>query len=171
MYALIAVLMSVAALVLFWLAHKQEQASGLPGGKVIYADTKNWSAVEAPFYDAALGLTGKPDYLVRQGDQIIPVEVKSTEVAGGPYEGHILQLAAYCLLIARHFRQRPRYGILHYPRRTYRVDYTPQLEAALRKQLAEMRAVENSKEFHRSHTSAGRCKRCGYRSLCTEKLA
>lgn len=171
MYVLIAVLMSVAALVLFWLAHKQEQAAGLPGGKVIYADTKNWSTVEAPFYDAALGLTGKPDYLVQQGDQIIPVEVKSANASGGPYEGHILQLAAYCLLIERNFRKRPRYGILHYPTRTYRIDYTGDLEAALRERLAEMRAAETSPEIHRSHASAGRCIRCGYRSICPEKLA
>ena len=39
--------------------------------------TRGWGKLERPLYDQALDLTGKPDYLVQQNGQIIPVEVKS----------------------------------------------------------------------------------------------
>ncbi|HWT77906.1 MAG TPA: CRISPR-associated protein Cas4, partial [Candidatus Methylomirabilis sp.] len=53
---------------LFWKASRRRAETGLPGGRVIYADPKQWGRVEEPLYDARLGLTGKPDYLVRQGE-------------------------------------------------------------------------------------------------------
>jgi CRISPR-associated exonuclease Cas4 len=167
---LFALLMVLLAIILLWFSRRQEKASGLPGGKVIYADTKTWGAVKEPLYDPALGLTGKPDYLVEQGKLIIPVEVKSSRARHGPYDSHIFQLAAYCLLVERHFRKRPTYGILHYPNRTFRIDYTPGLEAAVHDLLAEMRANESHKEIHRSHETPGRCQHCGFRSECAERM-
>jgi CRISPR-associated exonuclease Cas4 len=167
---LLALFMILLASVLLWFSRKQERASGLPGGQIIYADTNKWGAVKEPFYDPALGLTGKPDYLVEQGSLIIPVEVKSSRAQHGPYDSHIFQLAAYCLLVERHFRKRPTYGILHYPNRTFRIDYTPGLEAAVRELLVDMRAKENNKDIHRSHDTQGRCQHCGFRSECGERL-
>jgi CRISPR-associated exonuclease Cas4 len=168
---LAAFLLAFLAIVLLWLSRKQQLASGLPGGQVIYSDTKSWGAVKEPFYDPALGLTGKPDYLVEQGTQIIPVEVKSSSAQHGPFDSHIFQLAAYCLLVERLFRKRPPYGILHYPNRTFRIDYTSELESAIQDLLADMRAKENNREIHRSHELPGRCQHCGYRTMCGEKLA
>jgi hypothetical protein len=50
------------------------------------------------------GLTGKPDYILREGEELIPVEHKSRLMsAAGAYEGEILQLAAYCLLVEERF--------------------------------------------------------------------
>jgi len=62
---------------LFWQSGRQRKAAGLPGGRVIYTDTHGWGEVEKPLFYQALGLTGKPDYLIQQHGQIIPVEVKS----------------------------------------------------------------------------------------------
>jgi CRISPR-associated exonuclease Cas4 len=165
-----ALLLIFFALILFSLARRTRQASGLPGGTVIYADTRGWGPVEKALYDPALGLTGKPDYLVEQGDQIIPVEVKSTRVNQAPYDSHIYQLAAYCHLVETTFEKRPAYGILHYPNRTYRIDYTPELESDLIDLMIEMRDKERKKEVHRSHQSPQRCHRCGHRELCDQKL-
>jgi CRISPR-associated exonuclease Cas4 len=167
---LFALLFILLAIVLLWLSRKQERAAGLPGGQVIYSDTKKWGAVKEPFYDPALGLTGKPDYLVEQGALLIPVEVKSSHAPHGPYDSHIFQLAAYCLLVERIFRKRPSHGILHYPNRTFRIDFTPELESAVHELLVDMRAKEISREIHRSHDVPGRCQHCGYRSICEEKL-
>lgn len=158
------------AVILLWISRRQEKAGGLPGGRVIYTDTNQWGAVKEPFYDPSLGLTGKPDYLVEQNRQIIPVEVKSSRVRYGPYDSHIYQLASYCLLVERHFRKRPSYGILHYPNQTYRIDYTQELERSLRALLEDMRTRPHHRELHRSHESPARCRNCGYRSACKEKL-
>ena len=76
----LALLLFVLALVLLWQARKRRAESGLPAGRVIYTDTRGWGKPEQAFYDSELGLTGKPDYLVEQKGQIIPVEVKSRRV-------------------------------------------------------------------------------------------
>jgi CRISPR-associated exonuclease Cas4 len=167
---ILAIFVLILALVLLWQANRSQRAIGLPAGRVIYADTRNWGRVEQPLYDAELGLVGKPDYLVETGGQVIPVEVKSSPVTTAPYDAHVFQLAAYCLLVQRHYGKRPAYGILHYPNRTFAIDYTAQLESQLLKLLEEMHAQERRKEVSRSHESAARCSRCGFRTICDQRL-
>lgn len=166
----IAVLITFVALALLWLARKQQQATGLPEGKVISADTRGWLPVAQPLYDPELGLTGQPDYLIQQGKQVIPVEVKSTRALQRPYNTHIYQLAAYCLLIEHAYNARPRYGILHYPDRTYRVDFTRELENAILTLLGHMHAHERQEAPPRSHDSPARCRACGFRFICDQRL-
>lgn len=158
------------AIFLLWQSARQRDATGLPGGQIIYTDTRNWGTVEKPLYDPRLSLAGKPDYLVEQDDLIIPVEVKSTRVTEAPYDSHIYQLAAYCMLVERTFEKRPTYGIIHYPNRTYRVDYTETLESTLLDLLADIRREEHFKSVNRSHQSPQRCAHCGFRDTCDQYL-
>ena len=158
------------AILLFWLSARQRREAGLPGGRVIYTDTRAWGPVEQPLYEAELGLTGKPDYLVERGGQVVPVEVKSGRTPEAPYDAHIFQLAAYCLLVQRTMGRRPPYGIIHYPNRDFAVDYTPQLESALMDVLADMRRDEARTQAARSHEEARRCLRCGFSDLCDQRL-
>jgi CRISPR-associated exonuclease Cas4 len=166
----IALLLFLLALVFFWQSSRQRKEAGLPGGRVIYTDTRGWGKPERPLYDAALGLTGKPDYLVQNGDRLIPVEVKSGRAPDAPYDSHIFQLAAYCLLVERHYGKRPPYGIVHYNDRDFAVDYTPELETSLLDLLAEMRRDETRSDVPRSHEQAARCARCGFRRICDQSL-
>jgi CRISPR-associated exonuclease Cas4 len=165
-----ALLLLIVALLLLWQAGKRQRASGLPAGRIIYADMQHWGAVEKPFYDPTLNLTGKPDYLVQQGDQVIPVEVKTSRISEAPYDAHIFQLAAYCLLVERCLGKRPAYGILHYPNRTFAIDYTPALEEELLSLLSAIQGQSLSKAPERSHEVIGRCSACGYRSICDQSL-
>lgn len=160
----------IAGLALLWLATRKQKSAGLPAGRIIYTDTRGWGPVEEPLYDRSLALVGKPDYLVQQAGQIIPVEVKSSRVAEAPYDAHIFQLAAYCLLVERAYGKRPSHGLLHYTNRTFAIDYTPRLEAALLSLLDEMREADRRKELHRSHEAPARCRSCGYRSTCEQAL-
>lgn len=169
MLLLAAVLITIA-LVLLWQSRRHQKSTGIPAGRIIYTDTRGWGRVEEPLYDPGLGLTGRPDYLVQQKDQLIPVEVKSSRISAAPYDAHIFQLAAYCLLVERVLGKRPPYGILNYPNRTFAIDFTPQLEAALLDLLEEMRLQDRRKEVHRSHDTPARCLACGYRSLCDQAL-
>ncbi len=166
-FAFIAILFGV---LLFWFASRQRQATGLPGGKVIYTDTREWGPVEKPLYDDMLSLTGKPDYLVHQGKMLIPVEVKSSRGPNGPYDSHIYQLAAYCMLVESTYGIRPAHGILKYPDRTYEIEYSRELENNLLDILAEMRKRERQRNVSRSHERVNRCQGCGYRSMCDERL-
>jgi CRISPR-associated exonuclease Cas4 len=160
----------VLALLLLWESSRQRRESGLPAGRVIYTDTRPWGEVEKPLYDPVTGLTGKPDYLVEEKGLWIPVEVKSSYAPAAPYQGHVYQLAAYCLLVEKVSGKRPPYGILRYRNRTYAIDYTTEMEESLRDLLDEMRLAERRGEADRSHEEPARCARCGYRSTCDQKL-
>jgi len=159
------------AFILFWLSSRQCRTSGLPGGRVIYTDTRAWGAIEKPLYYRLLELTGKPDYLVEQNGKIIPVEVKSGRTPEAPYDSHIFQVAAYCLLVEKTYGKRPPYGIIHYPNRDFAVDYTPRLESTLLDVLADMRRDERRANVERSHEEGHRCAHCGFRRTCDQKLA
>lgn len=165
-----AIVLLVLALIVFLLSSRTQQSAGLPGGRVIYADTGKWEAVEKPLYDPVTQITGRPDYVVRQGQQMIPVEVKSGSAPDSPYDSHIFQLAAYCLLVEREFGKRPAYGIIHYGKRTFSVPYTPELESALIDLLTEMRQNDRRKTVARSHEQTARCRGCGYAYTCEQAL-
>ncbi len=167
----VALFLLLLALLLLGFAGRQRRLSGLPGGRVIYTDTRGWGKLEKPLYDAELGLSGRPDYLVEKGGQLIPVEVKTGRAPALPYDSHIFQLAAYCLLVEKTYARRPPYGILHYPGRDFAIDYTPAIESALLDCLAEMRLDERRREVHRSHEEESRCLGCGFRISCEERLA
>jgi CRISPR-associated exonuclease Cas4 len=159
------------ALVLLFISGYQRRSAGLPGGRVIYTDTRAWGAVEKPLFDTHLGLTGKPDYLVEQNGKLIPVEVKTGRTPEAPYDSHIFQVAVYCLLVHKTCGKRPPHGIIHYPNRDFAVDYTPELESALLDLLADIRRDEHRPNVNRSHDDEQRCRRCGYRKACDQKLA
>ena len=63
-----AIVLLVLGLFLLMQAARRRKATGLPGGEVIYADTSQWAPPEKPLYDPHVGLAGKPDYLVKQGE-------------------------------------------------------------------------------------------------------
>lgn len=167
----IALFFLLLAFFFFWQSNRQRKSAGLPGGRVIYTDTRGWGKVEKPLFYQALGLTGKPDYLIRQNEQIIPVEVKSGRAPAAPYDSHIYQLAAYCLLVEKTYGKRPPYGIIHYNDRDFAVDYTQELEASLLDLLIEMKRDEHRKDVARSHEQVSRCARCGFRRVCNQSLA
>ena len=167
----IALALILFAILFFLISGRQRKAAGLPGGRVIYTDTRGWGKLEQPLFYAGLGLTGKPDYLVQQNGQIIPVEVKSGRAPEAPYDSHIFQLASYCLLVEKTYGKRPPYGIIHYNDRDFAVDYTQELESRLLDILVEMKRDTNKKDVPRSHEQASRCARCGYRKACDQRLA
>jgi CRISPR-associated exonuclease Cas4 len=167
----LALLLVLLAILLFWQSSRQRSEAGLPGGRVIYTDTRAWGEVEKPLFAHELGLTGKPDYLVERGGLIIPVEVKTGRTPAAPYDSHIFQVAAYCLLVEKTYGKRPPYGIIHYPGRDFAVDYTEQLESSLLDQLAEIKRDEVRSNVPRSHADPARCRGCGFKKICDESLA
>lgn len=166
---MIALLLMLFALFLLWQGRREQQRAGLPLGRLLYTDLHPLQPTERVLFDPHTGLSGKPDYVVQQGNVLIPVEVKTREAPLQPYLGHIYQVLAYCLLIESHTGHRPPYGILRYRNRTFAVDYTPQAEQTLRDLLAEMQNA-TPRTLVRSHDDAARCARCGYRAHCDQRL-
>ena len=157
-------------LLLLWLAQRGRAHSGLPQGRVIYTDTGGWNRLERPLFSLEFLLTGKPDYLVADGADVIPVEVKSSRAPTQPYPSHILQLAAYCLLVEECYRRRPPYGIIKYADRAFEVDYTSELEDELLATLDDMRDDLDNDDAPRNHDDPARCRACGYHQHCTQAI-
>lgn len=166
-------------------ARRASRQTGLPRGELLYSDTgfpvgrisaieKNQQGVkqEKPLISKTYGLIGKPDYLVRTDEGIIPVEVKSTKCPanGRAYDSHIMQLAAYCLLVEDLIETSVPYGIIRYADREIFIDYTPELRDELIMLLEEMREAFEAEDVHRSHEDARRCSGCSMREVCTESL-
>ncbi len=144
---------------------------GLPAGRVTYVDTGAWDRCERPLFSRQHRLTGRPDYLVRSRQGVIPVEVKSGAAPHQPHPGHVLQLAAYCLLVEEQEGRPPPYGILKYRDRAFEIDYTPTLRSHLVEALDNLRQDLQASEVGRSHDEAGRCQGCSYRGRCDQRLA
>ncbi len=163
------------ALTVLWLARRSHAGTGLPAGRLVYADTTRWRAVERPLFSRSHHLTGRPDYLVQGGRDVIPVEVKSGRTpSDGPYPSHILQLAAYCLLVEEVYKRRPPYGIILYANEAdqgHEIDFTPELEESVLDILDAMRRALAERDAPRDHDQVVRCQACSYRKACDQSLA
>ena len=116
-----------------------------------------------------LDLAGRPDYLVDQGDRIIPIEIKSGRSHAGPRPSHRLQLAAYCRLVEVVYARRPPMGILQYADQAYAIPYSSGLEKELSDTVEAMRG-DLGRALDRSHASPERCRACGFRDTCDQAL-
>ncbi len=167
----LAVLLLVAAFVFLRLARENRAASGLPQGRVVYVDSRRWQRPPAPLRAPRYSLVGRPDFLMQDGKAVIPVESKPGRGAAQPYEGDLLQLAAYCLLVEETYGVTPPYGLLVYRERTFEIPFDRDLRDHLLDILDEMAAAwEEGEEVHRDHDEAVRCARCSMREECGEEV-
>ncbi len=171
MASVLLVLSAALLAIALWLAlraRRGQQQSGLPQGRLVYADTGRWSAVAQPYFSQRYRLAGKPDYLVDGNDGLVPVEVKHTVApAGGQaYASHVMQLAAYCLLVEEAHGEAPPYGLIRYDDAIVQIDYTQTLRNKLLDMLDQVRASCSMAEVRRNHHEAARCRACGVRHAC-----
>lgn len=152
-------------------ARSARQKTGLPEGAVTYVDTGAWDRCERPLFSDRFRLTGMPDYLVQGPRGVIPVEVKSGAAPRRPYAAHVLQLAAYCLLVEEKEGRTPPHGIIKYRDRAFEVEFTPGLRTELLNTLDAIRRDLSARDVARDHAQAGRCRGCGYRDHCDQSLA
>ena len=188
--ALLLCLLAAAALLARAAAARESKRSGLPTGEVIYGDThkpvgrvapaevgRDGRKQERPLVSHALSLVGRPDYLIETEDGVVPVEAKSSNCppGGRPYDSHLAQLAAYCLLVEDVLGAEVPYGLVKYRDREVRVEYTDELREHGLSLLEEMKrdaaASDRGEEVQRSHDDPRRCAGCSLREVCTESLA
>ncbi len=166
----VALIVGGMGLALWLRASTIRRQTALPRGRVVYTDTGSWKRCTHPLFSDRYRLTGKPDYLVRGPEGLIPVEVKSGQAPALPHQAHVLQLAAYCLLVEEQEARQPPYGIIKYGDRAFEVDYTPALRAELLTTLTAMRRHLYAYDVNRSHNEPARCCGCGYRERCDRRL-
>ena len=135
-------------------------------GKIHYVGTDS-----SPLYlSEALGLSGRPDFVLEVNGNLIPGDLKTGRTPKGPLFSHILQVAAYCVLIAESSGKRPPYGLLVYGDMEHEIEFTEELEGILLSKLEEMRGMIVSGEVHRNHNRPGKCATCSRRASCPERL-
>ena len=173
MTPLLMLLITAALAILLWslaqrfTARRQRTDMRLEG-QVLYQDTGIKSEV---LVSTALRLKGKPDLLVRQGESIIPIDKKPGRKPSKPYLSQTMQLAAYCALVETTYNVRPPHGVLRFDDGDVEIPYTLTLEARLVTTLNQMRAAKTAQRVERSHRSVAKCRACGFRERCLERLS
>ncbi|MBN1438286.1 MAG: Dna2/Cas4 domain-containing protein [Anaerolineales bacterium] len=167
----IALALLICALVLWGISAWQRRRLALPSGRVIHIDTGHLRKPEGTLFSPNYSLVGRPDYLINQGGRIIPIEVKSGLAPLTPYPSHLFQLAAYAILVREHFGRVPPYGILKYRDRAVEIPFTQNLLDEVAAITEEMRRDLSAAVVDRSHSEANRCRACGYRDSCDQRLA
>lgn len=158
-------LLPVVILVLILILSRRKKSYSIPSGRKIYGDmlTKGQILRSERFM-----LSGKPDMIMKSGNNIIPYEYKSGN-ANEPRTGHMLQMGVYFLLIADLYpTSRTEYGILKYRNATFRIENT---RAIREKVLIAVDKIRSSSGIPvRNHNSRIRCFRCPYKDICSQNL-
>ena len=159
--------------VLVWFRANQDLARrGFPEGPIVSQDAGRRRKVRRPLMSLRYGLVGKPDYLVETRHGFVPVEIKSrNSTRAGPSESDLAQLTAYCVLVEDVVGSAPPQGIIEYADRCWRIKYTPQARREVLQIVNDIRESQEWGSIHRSHNQPDRCRACGFRNVCEERLA
>lgn len=144
---------------------KSRKSFAMPAGNQVYGDLMAEGRI---LRSRNFGLSGKPDKVMKNGNNVIPYEYKSTD-ASKPREGHMLQMAAYFVILEENYPDsKVEYGVLKYKNCAFRIENDPRLRGELFKIMDRMR--NNTGEPERNHESPGRCFRCSFGEICSQRL-
>jgi len=151
------------------IARAAREKFGATRGEVAYVDHPQTRP--ELFVSERYGLRGRPDYVIAEGDHLIPVEVKTGRTPRGPLFSHILQVGAYCLLVEEKTGKPPPHGIIKYEGASHEIEYNDDMRRLVVGKLDAMRAALAKGEAHRNHQRPGKCIHCSRREGCPERLA
>jgi CRISPR-associated exonuclease Cas4 len=160
------------ALVFFWLSARSRKSTGIPAGEVFYQDLVGQPFTARNLRSLKLGISGKPDCLIRTADGIVPVELKKSNrlpARGEVYPNHMIQNLAYCALVEEQLSERVPYGLVT-GQQVRRVEFTDSNRKWLMHTIAAVQASRLRKQADRNHNQRGRCSGCGVRDHCHQAL-
>jgi len=170
----LAVTLVVLALVLFLLAVRSRKKTGIPAGEVFYQDLPGQPFFGELLRSNALGISGKPDCLIRTLDGTVPVELKNSSkppARGGIYANHMIQALANCALVEDQMNARVPYALVIYAgQQVRRVAFTEERRQWLLKTIHEVEMARAHLTANRNHEHRGRCVGYGVRSTCDQAL-
>jgi CRISPR-associated exonuclease Cas4 len=134
------------------------QRRGLGSGKTISLDRVTLTSHR-------LGLTGRPDRLIKTDGKIIPEEWKSSRRV---WPSHRAQMAVYFLLIEEELRIRPTHGfIVLGDGSRHKVENTEELRFWVLDLAAQIRAARKAVTIPIPvNPTVGQCRACGQRGNC-----
>lgn len=113
-----------------------------------------------------LGLSGKIDLLVENGEEAFVVDFKLT--SGDPVRGHYLQVTAYSMLVEETRGWRCGVGFLFRipDRKLFGFRIEPGMREEVRAAAEAMRQMVAREEFPIVNQNPNRCKDCEYQNFC-----
>jgi CRISPR-associated exonuclease Cas4 len=156
--AVAAVLAVLLGLLLMLAGQSMRQRRGLGGGKTVSLDRVTLTSVR-------LGLTGRPDRLIKADGTIIVEEWKSSRQV---WPSHRAQMGCYFLLIEEELRIRPTHGVIVCGDGTrHRIENTEELRAWVLELAGQIRAARAAvTEPIPVNPRRGQCRPCGMREHC-----
>lgn len=142
--------------------------TGLGFGWISYRDRGRKSEV---FVSRTHRIKGKPDFVERGREGVVPVEYKSHRGSlEKPFQNHIAQVLAYCFLLEAVFGPgRVRKGRLVYDQQQFDVVYGDKERAYIARLITRMRLLRRG-AGKRSHSEAGKCRTCTLQKQCDKSL-
>ena len=139
-----------------------------PKEKLSYSDDSK----EAPLLiDEVTGLRGRPDQIVKIGEEYIPVEQKTGRIPTKPYLSHTMQLLGYLRLIEVSTGKIPPFGALRYGEQVaYQIEWDEENKNLLQTQVMEIQRLMVNGGASRNHNRVGKCRNCSRRRACSESL-
>ena len=133
--------------------------------RLIYGDAKGGKLL----YSVKHNLRGKPDFIFqsRITGRLLPMELKSGQVAGKPHHGDVMQLAAYFVIIEEAMGKRPKHGYLRYQNSLFAIKNSAKRRKELLAILVDMRKMLKTGEGH-ADPSFSHCRHCVARGTVCE---
>jgi len=138
----------------------------IPDGKIMYSDL---NVPAKPLFSRHYRVAGKPDYIVKENNHYIPIELKSGSYSS-PQKNHMFQLAAYCQLLEDTYGAFVPYGIIVYKNSDYKIPFDPKLRFELESVIRTMRSSLKTGDVVLNHNDSNKCRFCSMRTYCNNKL-
>ena len=138
-------------------------------GKITYSDL---NIPAKALFSKCYRISGKPDYIVKNNHNYIPIEVK-TGYHVEPQKHHVLQLAAYCQLTEDNYTGFTPHGLLIYndTSKQFKIPFDPALRFELESAINKMRYLLKTKDIKRNHNNPHKCRNCSMKTYCDIKIA
>ena len=160
-----------AALICFllWLFIRnstRKKSERLLQGEVVYKGINNRNAqiLQAPRFH----LSGIPDYIIKQNNEFIPVEIKSSLTPKKLYDSDRMQVVAQALLVEAEYGKLPTCGFVQYLNRTFVVKITSKYIKKLEQTLSIMRKAKETGFIPNLYPSWYYCPTC-LRTKCPKR--
>ena len=136
----------------------------LPEGKIVYQDADGSGA---PLFATRYPLSGKPDYVILAPDGApVPVELKLSMQASEAQPNHVMQLAAYFVILEDLYDQPPTYGVLRYANQDFSIQYTDALKRKVLRRLQEMEDCDDQHPPALARQLPSKCHVCPFQPIC-----
>jgi CRISPR-associated exonuclease Cas4 len=152
--------LGVLGLALLIHAMRSRWARGFISGKTVTLDN-------VTIFSKEHLLVGRPDRIVRRGEDLIPEEWKSSKKVE-PW--HVAQLGTYFILIEEHYGVRPPFGVIVTgDGRRKRIENTEEIRGRVLDVARQVREARRQVELEiAASPERWQCRVCGQRSRCRQ---